>query len=400
MKPDSRWSSSSRGPVAGVLLAVVLYYSMVATGAAAVAPLQEAVIAGDIAGVRRELGKGIEPDHRNASGSPSTHFAAYFGHREVLALLLDAGADVNGRSTLTEETPLHRAALGGHVGVVEFLLSRGAEIDARTRRGESALLVALANSKPGAALTLLERGADVTGRDGKWGRSPLHHAVLSGRRSMVEAILDRGASVSPRSRIGQTPLHDAAAGLPSIMSLLIDRGADPHETDLLGNTPVHIAAIYGCPTCAERLLALGVDPTSRDRKGRTASELAELHGHTQIASPACGLGRSGARRRAARSAPGRSSTLPGLGFPLGARTVFPGVCWPAVQSPVARCPTQSPAFADIAFQPRRTASGPARRGVSGARPPRIAKSWAVRCDFRVPIPAKESRALREPGESM
>jgi hypothetical protein len=71
-----------------------------------------------------------------ASGSEQRHralaWAAQFGHREIVALLLDAGEDPNRYNPLgshSHSTPLHQAALYGHANVVRLLVERGARLD-------------------------------------------------------------------------------------------------------------------------------------------------------------------------------------------------------------------------------------------------------------------------------
>jgi ankyrin repeat protein len=64
-----------------------------------------------------------------ADGTTPLHCAAWKGHAEVAAMLLDAGAEIN---TLSQDThyggtPLHAAAHGNQKAVVALLLERGAD---------------------------------------------------------------------------------------------------------------------------------------------------------------------------------------------------------------------------------------------------------------------------------
>jgi ankyrin repeat protein len=54
--------------------------------------------------------------------------AAREGHRDVVELLLDRGANVNSKIEEGIETPLTLAASGGYLAVVELLVARGGNL--------------------------------------------------------------------------------------------------------------------------------------------------------------------------------------------------------------------------------------------------------------------------------
>lgn len=59
------------------------------------------------------------------------HLAAFFGHRETAAMLIDRGADTAARSkNEIANTPLHAAIAGGRAVVAELLVERGADVNA------------------------------------------------------------------------------------------------------------------------------------------------------------------------------------------------------------------------------------------------------------------------------
>lgn len=73
--------------------------------------------------------------------------------------LLDAGANVNTR-TSNDWTPLHYAALRkDNAAVLQFLLAAGADINARTSEGETPLDVATRKENWSAVQTLQDNGA-------------------------------------------------------------------------------------------------------------------------------------------------------------------------------------------------------------------------------------------------
>jgi hypothetical protein len=71
-----------------------------------------------------------------AADAPLRHralaWAAQYGHRDVVLLLLDAGEDpsrYNPEGAHAHSTPLHQAAWAGHMDVVRLLVERGAGLD-------------------------------------------------------------------------------------------------------------------------------------------------------------------------------------------------------------------------------------------------------------------------------
>jgi len=109
---------------------------------------------------------GHDPSLVNAhshDGWTPLHLAAFFGHRDLAALLLDQGADVNARSRSERfaraNTPLHAAAANRHLDVAGLLLERGADVNARDGSGFTPLALAANSRSDLLMLLLLEKGA-------------------------------------------------------------------------------------------------------------------------------------------------------------------------------------------------------------------------------------------------
>jgi uncharacterized protein len=118
------------------------------------------------------------------------------------------------------------------------------------------------------ATELLDYGASVDARD-RLGAKPLSHAARSGHLEMVDLLLARGAPIDARNLAGATALYFAAeAGHPSIAQRLIERGADVKLTGRSGISPVAAAAYSGNDEIVAALLARGADERTPDDTGK------------------------------------------------------------------------------------------------------------------------------------
>ena len=101
--------------------------------------LSSAAFTGDIESLKQALANKADPNTRDPqSGSTLLATAALMGHTEVVALLLERGADVNARSR-DGGTALHAAAFLGRVQTVKLLLEKGADTTLRNGMGSTAI---------------------------------------------------------------------------------------------------------------------------------------------------------------------------------------------------------------------------------------------------------------------
>ena len=118
------------------------------------------------------------------------------------------------------------------------------------------------------ATKLLDQGASVDARD-RLGARPLSHAARSGHLQMVDLLLARGAPIDARNLAGATALYFAAEGSHiSIAQRLIERGADVKLTGRSGISPVAAASYAGNDVIVEALLAHGADERADDETGK------------------------------------------------------------------------------------------------------------------------------------
>ncbi len=101
--------------------------------------LSEAAFTGDIAAMKQALARGADPNTKDPqSGGTLLATAALMGHTEIVALLLEHGADINAKSR-DGGTPLHAAAFLGRAETVKLLLEKGADTTLRSNMGGTAI---------------------------------------------------------------------------------------------------------------------------------------------------------------------------------------------------------------------------------------------------------------------
>jgi hypothetical protein len=101
--------------------------------------LRQAVRAGDAGRVHTLLKQGVPLNGADSLGGTALHDAVWAGEKEIVALLLDAGADVNARHVDAGSTPLHYAVITNHADIAAMLIAKGADVNARYRSGATPL---------------------------------------------------------------------------------------------------------------------------------------------------------------------------------------------------------------------------------------------------------------------
>ncbi|TGJ86249.1 hypothetical protein E0Z10_g2525 [Xylaria hypoxylon] len=206
-------------------------------------PLHYALHLPNDALVTKVLEHHAEVNAIDEKGNTPLYNAAWMGRIDTVKCLLNANADPNIR-TKRSWAPLHAGA--DSAPILEELLSCRAEIDYVDNSGWSALMVAVSWRKPICMQVLLQRKANVEIVDSD-GMTALHLAVQGNDPVLSQLLLEAGANPGVVNNSGETPLHRAVTsgsyefGVTKAKQLL-EHSATVNARDKLGNTPLHHAA--------------------------------------------------------------------------------------------------------------------------------------------------------------
>lgn len=149
---------------------------------------------------------------RDGNGPTALHVAVEMMNEEIVALLLEKGADRWHEIPPDGLTPLLLAASVGYKPVLQIFVPNETDVDAQNEAGRTALMVAAEKGNLEAVKWLLERGAYPRAYDDD-GWSALHNAAYVGNASLVRVLLDAGAVPWAMTKQGGTPFPIACGSL-------------------------------------------------------------------------------------------------------------------------------------------------------------------------------------------
>ena len=279
-------------PLSFVWISAGAFAQQKAIGSPAADLLFQAIQKSDARALKLALDRGVNPNVKDAEGTPALMAAVLFARPDCVQLLLDRDADANitnpaGATALMWAIP--------DLAKVKLLLSRGANVNARSGNLQRTPLL-IAASYPGTAellKLLLDSGADLHTKD-RSGAHALSRAVLfsdvavvqflvehgcdpdedyPGRTRMlarhnpqvIEYLLSIGAKVPPDALTIAVNWHD-----PKLIERWIGMGADVNATTgVYARSPLMTAAASeqaGAATL-RMLLAKGASPNAQDTEG-------------------------------------------------------------------------------------------------------------------------------------
>ncbi|KFY04044.1 hypothetical protein V490_00014 [Pseudogymnoascus sp. VKM F-3557] len=111
------------------------------------------------------LEEGADIQAKDSSSLTPLSWAAQKGHKSIVKLLMEKGAEVDAEDRDFGQTPLFWALENGHEAVVKLLLEKGAKVDTKTYSGWTLLLFAKDNGDEAVVKLLMQKGAEVEAED-------------------------------------------------------------------------------------------------------------------------------------------------------------------------------------------------------------------------------------------
>lgn len=206
------------------------------------------------------------------------------GHMAMAALLVEARANIEAKSTVGSTTPLIAAAAHGHVWCLEYLLKHRADPSAVSVEGRGATSEAAREGHCEVLELIVAKKGNIEERDEE-GLTPLLQAARFGHLKAADLLVQHGASVTDIDANGETLLHLAASsGNSKLAALALSKGINIEATTKTGDTALIEAARAGQLDMVKFLVETGhANVQARNTAGRTARQEAVKNGQESVA---------------------------------------------------------------------------------------------------------------------
>ncbi|MDE7265694.1 MAG: ankyrin repeat domain-containing protein, partial [Clostridia bacterium] len=209
------------------------------------------------------------------------HFAAESGNKEIIALIVDAGADVN-CTDKNGVTPLMLMAKNGKTdAALAYIKNPNVDISLKDNDNHAAIDYATASGLR-ELVKALSSDSEQAHTDAH-GNTPLHQACWNGQVEVVRVLLEKSPDLEKLNDDGESPLILAVERCNLvIVELLLEKGAKADGARLDGVAPLHLAAQSGEQFIGKALIKAGANKNAKTADGKTPLILAAQGGRNDF----------------------------------------------------------------------------------------------------------------------
>ena len=261
------------------------------------------------------------PSYYGLSGLHIAIISNFFGVAETL---LQNGYKTS-HCTANGETPLYIAARCRNTAMIRLLLAYHAnpncisylhKVDASKKSTEATQddSIGYRMTRPTSSLGFRQESGGVLSILEEDHEAPIHLIAGFGDKSCLSELLQHGADVNAKTKLGSNALYIAVSrGHCEFVEMLVTAGADVNAP-FNGGLPLHAAAATGNKRMVSLLLRHGADPQKTDSSMYFVSDIATRYGHGATAASlgpltAFDSGSPEPQRRFSLQDPGQPSSL-------------------------------------------------------------------------------------------
>ena len=204
----------------------------------------------------------VAPNSSDTAGYTGLLAAAARGDAAEIGRLVAAKADVNARDGYAR-TPLHVATFGRHRDAIAALVKAGADLNLKERDRYDAVTIAAVANDAATLRLLLQLGASARQVTSRYDGTALIAAAHLGHDEVVKLLITAGAPLDHVNNLGWTALIESIVlgdGGPSHVETLraiVRAGANVNLADRNGDTPMRLARARGFKAMAAVLEQAG-----------------------------------------------------------------------------------------------------------------------------------------------
>ncbi|CAB3388779.1 Hypothetical predicted protein [Cloeon dipterum] len=223
-------------------------------------------------------------EKRNIKDETLLLVATMRDHVDVMQFLLENGADIEGKCTNYQQTPLLAAAYFSNLQTFQFLESRGANIDAVDNMNGDAFMRAVDSSNLELMKYLVSTGKFNLERRNSNGKTPWIKAAAKTSIEVKKYLVELGANIhaTDKYNLGAMTLAARRSDVANCKYLL-EIGVSHKVLSYDRETPLHHACYCNNLDTARFLLENGlVDVNAKTKRGLTALDIAWRKHNTDL----------------------------------------------------------------------------------------------------------------------